>query len=162
MYTGTLVYTSVGSWCTVKSLQGWCTPHATPHAPLLQSSQRSAGVHHTRHRRCFNHHSAALVYTTRATACSAALVYTTRATAGGSTGVHHTRHCLQRSAGVHHMCHCLQLCVWCTPAAAALQAALVYTPHASLPQAMQCCWNAAESFKWIINLVAITYDATQA
>jgi hypothetical protein len=27
---------------------------------------------------------------------------------------------------------------------------------------MQCCWNAAESFKWIINLVAITYDANQA
>jgi hypothetical protein len=124
VYTGTLVYTSVGSWCTVKSLQGWCTPHA----PLLQSSQRSAGVHHTRHRRCFNHHSAALVYTTRATACSVALVYTTCATAGGSTGVHHMRHCWWQH--------------WCTPHAPLLVAALVYTTcvtAASHAMLLQCC-----------------------
>ena len=107
------------------------------------------GVHHTRHRRCFNHHSAALVYTTRATACSVALVYTTRATACSAALVYTTCVTACSSAcGVHQLqLRCKQH--WCTP-------------HASLPQAMQCCWNAAESFKWIINLVAITYDATQA
>ena len=95
------VYTSVGSWCTPVSVGTRSTLHAPAHCRAGDNL-----VYTTREttRASFNHHSAALVFTARATACSAMLVYTTRVTAC-STGVHHTHHCLQRNAGVHHARH---------------------------------------------------------
>jgi len=113
--TAGLVYTTrdtTRATASIITAQRWCTPHAPP--PLLQSSQRSSGVHHTRHclqrsagvhhtRHCWWQHwctphaplLAAQRWCTPHVSLLAALrvVYTSCSCAASSTGVHHMRHC---------------------------------------------------------------------